>query len=327
MNRLTLIVLLINFLVNVSCSQESLIINPQSKDYYNFNDIKTLADLGNYQVAILTDKIIFDAQYGRIETPLQYNNLYNEFNFNNIYKIRDALNNEYYFRFGWVSYIDGKSVFSQVNWIDEVSPPKNNSFVKFDFSVVDIRYIQFGNKTLCTIGDSQTWFSNAQNLRRLINEGNEDLIFIGSNTDIYGYGHEGEGGNTTTQLLDRINNIPLADYYTLLIGTNDFKDDIDLAYLNVLELLNYLTSFNPKAEIFYLTPLPTTNPARDDFNRQLFNRISSELKKKNNVTVLEVGGEMRKDENWDSVYFTSDGVHPNEAGVQLMAEIISKGIN
>jgi lysophospholipase L1-like esterase len=326
MKRIILIITFIVAVVNTGFSQNSLIEKSNSKDFYNLNNNKIIHNIGKFNVLVQNDKIIFDETHGRIETPLKYNNLYNEFNFNNIYEIKDILGNKYFFRFGWVSFNDEKSMFTGVIWIDDNIPKLNNIYTEFDFSVVDIKYVQFGSTSLCTIGDSQTWFSRAQNLRKFINEANDELIFVGSNTDIYGYGHEGEGGDKTIQLLNRINNIPRTDYYTLLIGTNDYWYDLETARVNILKVVSYLSNFNPKAKIFYLSPLPTTNEVRDNFNTNLYKKLIDDFSKMKNVIVLDVGEKMRQNKNWASAYITSDGVHPSDEGVRFMANLIANKI-
>ncbi|MEP5934110.1 MAG: GDSL-type esterase/lipase family protein, partial [Winogradskyella arenosi] len=191
---------------------------------------------------------------------------------------------------------------------------------------VDIDYIQFGKMSICTIGDSQTWWSNAQNLRKFINESSEDFIFIGSNTDIFGYGHEGEGGNNTNALIKRINNLPKADYYTLLIGTNDWKSNIQTTFLNIVEITDYLININSNAKILYLTPIPTVNKERDFFNTSLKEMLMLKFKENRNISVLDLGKEMRKNKDWESDYLTSDGLHQSIKGVQFMSNLIGKKI-
>jgi len=260
-----LLLLFSGLVFNVGLSQNG--VEAQgSVDFYNTRNVKSIFDLGIYRIKVKGDAICFNAEHGSISSPTKYNNLYDEFNFNNIYQIEDSLSNVYHFRFGWCSYKDGETIFTNVKWIGDIRPHEKDDFIDFHFSVVDIDFVQFGKMTLCTIGDSQTWWDKAQCVRRYINESFDELIFIGSNTDVFGYGHEGEGGNSTMQLLERIDKIPKADYYTLLIGTNDWKGDVETTFDNILEVTNYLAALNPGAKILYITPIPTTNEPRDSFN-------------------------------------------------------------
>jgi lysophospholipase L1-like esterase len=296
------------------------------KDFYNTKNIKTVFELGTYQIKIKRNRLYFNKIHGNISSPIKYNNLYKEFNFNNIYQIKDSLNNKYYLRFGWVSFKDNETVFSNLKWINNNKPKEIDNFSDFEFTVVDIDYIQFGNISLCTIGDSQTWWSNAQNLRKFINQSIDDLIFIGSNTDIFGYGHEGEGGNNSSELIKRINNIPKADYYTLLIGTNDWKNDIETTFLNIVEITDYLMKLNSNAKILYLTPIPTVNKERDFFNTSLKEKLLLKFKENRNIVVLDLGKEMRLNKNWESYYLSPDGLHQSIEGVRFMSKLIGEKI-
>lgn len=321
-----ILTLLISMLIfNIGFTQDLAKTN-KTKDFYNTRNIKTIHKLGNYQIKINRNKIYFNKMHGNISSPLKYNNLYTEFNFNNTYLIKDSLNNKYYFKFGWVSFKENETVFSNLQWIDNNKPKEIENFSDFEFIVVDIDYIQFGKMSICTIGDSQTWWSNAQNLRKFINESNEDFIFIGSNTDIFGYGHEGEGGNNTNALIKRINNIPKADYYTLLIGTNDWKSDIQTTFLNIVEITDYLMNLNSNAKILYLTPIPTVNKERDFFNTSLKEKLLLKFKENRNISVLDLGKEMRKNEDWESNYLSSDGLHQSTEGVRFMSNLIGEKI-
>jgi len=295
-----------------------------SKDSYDFNDVKVINNLGTYTVKLSKSKIYFDKKH-KIKTPLQYNNKTDEFNFNNIYKIEDSLNNIFYFRFGWISYSDDKTILSNVKWINK-KPQYSSDYTSFEFSVVSIPYRQIGDITVCTIGDSQTWWNIAQNLRRLINDNMSELVFIGSNTDIYGYGHEGEGGNGTKQVLNRIKNIKKADYYTLLIGTNDWKGDVSNSYRNILKIIEQIYVINPKATVIYLTPLPTSNEERNEFNKELSTRLLKEFNKTQKVKILDLGKIMKENDNWEKQFLLKDGLHQNMNGVKFMAKLISKKI-
>ncbi|WP_458627080.1 SGNH/GDSL hydrolase family protein [Winogradskyella sp. PC D3.3] len=320
------LILIISILIfNIGFTQ-NLTEKNKTKDYFNTRNIKTIHKLGCYQIKINKNKIYFNKIHGNISSPLKYHNLYTEFNFNNTYEIKDSLNNKYYFKFGWVSFKENETIFSNINWIDDNKPKEIDDFSDFEFNVVDIDYIQFGNISLCTIGDSQTWWSNAQNLRKFINQSYPNLIFIGSNTDVFGYGHEGEGGNNTNQLIKRINRIPKADYYTLLIGTNDWKNDIETTFLNIVAVTESLTKINANAKILYLTPIPTVNKERDFFNTSLKEKLLIKFKENENIVVLDLGNEMRKNEDWESNYLSSDGLHQSPEGVRFMSNLIAEKI-
>ena len=77
---------------------------------------------------------------------------------------------------------------------------------------------------LCMIGDSVTWAGEGDFFRHFLLREIPELAFIGTHTAALGYSHAGEGGNTTSQILDRIQDpirVPDAPYYHLLAGIND----------------------------------------------------------------------------------------------------------
>lgn len=317
-----IIVIIFILVVHIGFAQD-LSKTSQTQDYYNTKSVKEIHDLGTFSIKIQKNKIYFNSRHGNLNSALSYNNLYSEFNFNNIYQIRDSQNNRYFFRFGWVSFNNDETIFSNIQWIGKPIL-KLDAFTDLEFTIVDIEYIQFGDFALCTIGDSQTWWSSAQQLRKEINENFENAIFIGSNTDIFGYRHEGEGGNSTEQLLKRVNHIPKADFYTLMIGTNDWEKDMDTAFSNILKVIDHLIKLNPDSKIIYLTPLPTTNTARDTFNKKLCDKLMLRLKTYNQIVILDIGKRMRENKNWKDAYLSGDGLHQNKNGVELMGKLIGE---
>lgn len=216
------------FVILISCSQKP---QPQPKsqlksDYFDFENEKIITELGTYTVDhLLKDKIIFNKKHGDVRDKTLYENEENELNFDGTYKLINSKNNNetYYFKFGFHGH-DNRTTLTYVNWISEV--PKIESGGEFKIEVVNIPFIQEGKLKVCTIGDSQTWWGYAGKLREELNKLNKDLLFVGSRQDAFGYYHEGEGGDNTKQVLNRINRAPQADYYTLLLGTNDFKVNI-----------------------------------------------------------------------------------------------------
>ncbi|MCG2462083.1 SGNH/GDSL hydrolase family protein [Flavobacteriaceae bacterium F89] len=295
------------------------ILPTDKQDKYDFSTEKIINDLGEFDLIINDSTIIFDSAYGKIDAPLHYGRSLNDFNFDGIYKIIDIRNQSYYFRFGWVTFKNDQTIFSNIKWLKEDVPESGN----YKILTIDLKFKQHGHISLCTIGDSQTWWNCANNLRLELNNNLPDLFFVGSRTDINGYPHEGEGGNRTNQVLDRINYIPKADYYTLLIGTNDWQDSIDSAFKNTIQICNILLKKYPQSKILYLTPIPTTNTVRDQFNTKLEERLTTTFKANKSIDVVDIGGKMRENLDWSKVYLLKDGLHENPDGVKVMAELIA----
>lgn len=293
----------------------------KNADKFDLSHVKILRDLGEYQLRFDKHTITFDSTHGNIKIPLDYERSIADFNFSGTYKIVDENDEEYYFKFGWMHFQSRYSVFSYVNWIDK-TPEKTTDFKKYRLFACSLNLRQKGSISICTIGDSQTWWGDAQNFRRSMKQLNPALYFVGSRTDIYGYPHEGEGGNSTTKLLERASYIPKADYYTLLIGTNDWKGEPQKSSEVINEVVSGILSKYPRAKILYLTPLPCSEERRNAFNETLKELLFKRYADNSSVRFVDVGGKMKENPNWLSDYFPSDGLHQNEQGVDLMAKII-----
>ena len=73
-----------------------------------------------------------------------------------------------------------------------------------------------------TIGDSRFISGGGAILRKAIEKNSEkDLLFVGSMEDRYGYSHDAKGGDNSQDLMDRYYDIPDADLYVIMFGTND----------------------------------------------------------------------------------------------------------
>lgn len=299
------------------------------EDYYDWESEKVVNFQGEYRIKIDTSnrQIIFDESHGRLLSALSYENSLEQFNFNGIYKITDAGNNHFYFRFGWVTY-DNMTRFSNVHWIDKKIPDfKNDNFEEVKISTVDIEFVQKGYIRVCTVGDSQSWWMQSSKLRKKMNIEYPELIFVGSNTDIYGYPHEAEGGDTTWKVINRFDFIPKADYYTILLGTNDYwQKNVNGAYTNLITLISKLNQKYPDSKIIYITPIPAVNKDRDRFNLNLQEKMEEYVSKNSNVFIANLGSSFRSDIDWSIDYIDSDGLHLTEAGVNFMAKYLSNYI-
>ncbi len=317
MSRTIYFALSIFILVFMACED-----NKHLKEETSVEKVNTL---GNFFIKTESDKIIFAPKHGEINAPLLYKDDYSDFNFNGYYRIKTQDDKLGYFRFGWINYKDSTSIMSNVNWFYK-EPLLIDNFEEVTIETIKAASSQDGNLRVCTIGDSQTWWSSASKLRKKMEELNPDFYFTGSNTDIYGFPHEAEGGNSTEKVLKRIDKIPEADFYTLLIGTNDWKKDISVAEKNIKTIMNKLITKYPSSRIIYITPLPTTNTKRDQFNKALAERITAYIKGKPQLLKLSVGEKMRENADWAKDYLSQDGLHPNNKGVNFLAKEITSFI-
>lgn len=316
-------VLIVICLQLLSCSVEDndIIDEPgdkyKSSDHYDFKTVKKINYLGEFELTVFEDEIIFNSKHGSILAPLEYLNNLEKFNFNGIYSLENRDGDYYYFRFGWVEIDDGGTKFLNVNWIN--GKPISTKEMIFDISTVDIEFLQEGFISVCNIGASQNWWKSSQNLRRYMNYYYDDLFFVGSNTDIYGYGHEAEGGNGTEAVLKRFDFIPKADYYTVLLGVNDYRDDVIRVSRNLIELFTFLSEKFPDSKIIYISPFPTPIERISVFNRKLEMEVLNFIDGKPNYFYFDFKEKIKMNNNWlESLY--EDPLHLNKTGVDFFAK-------
>lgn len=318
--------ILIILLLFVGCEPESVdqpeIKVQQSPDYYDFSSEKEINVLGDFELKVSDKEIIFNAKHGNLDSPLRYNNDLDDFNFNGIYKLTDSQGAVYYFRFGWMEFEIGRTIFSDVEWLQKMPPQKETVY---NISTVEINFVQEGYITVSTIGDSQTWWKKSQNLRRKMDRNFQDLLFVGSNTDIYGYPHEGEGGNTTQNVIERFEYIPEADIYTVLLGANDFDHEISIekASDNLIQIFTMINNKYPESEIIYISPFPSPNEELYQYGNNLQESVLNKIGDLENIYFFNFKEIMVSNENWKNEYF-ADIFHLNEKGVELLAKELSE---
>ena len=249
--------LLLNFLIGFlffGCTQKESL----KDDFFDFEKIKTIKTLGNFSVKIPGNiNIVFDSIHGDLTDKIQWDRVNDNFNLDGTYMMSN--NKEFfYFKIGGQTIRNNKTIFTRINWLNNSIPTHG----KYNFRLINVPFIQYGSVTVCTIGDSQTRYGEATALRSEINKLFSKAIFVGNRQDIYGYPHEGEGGNNTKKLLERTDFIPKADYYTLLIGTNNwgvkkFDKQLKRAFLDIKNIINEIKKIAPKSKILYITPMPT----------------------------------------------------------------------
>ncbi|MGB5982584.1 MAG: SGNH/GDSL hydrolase family protein [Nonlabens sp.] len=287
-------------------------------DYYDFKNEEEIKTFGSFQIDKITEtKIFFSTKEGDLTDKKLYDGKVDELNFNGTYKLIEKTTKEsYYFKFGWQKY--NNTELSHVNWLKDI-PRKAG---EFDLKVVSVPFVQFGELKLCTIGDSQTWWGNAKYLRQFMNMKNENFWFVGSNQDVFGFCHEGEGGNHTKDVVKRIDDMPYADIYTILLGTNDYKGNVEESAQNLIYIVEQLKQKNKEAKIYYVTPLPTTNKERDTFNKELKDKFLATVDK--SIDVIYLGEHIRSLKNWERLF--PDGLHANKEGYRLIANYLTSKI-
>lgn len=202
-------------------------------------------------------------------------------------------------------------------------------FTSYSFStsceIIANRHIVF-NKTLSTVGDSITWQGDGQYLRCLMRDNGLSYEFAGTHTDQFYFQHEGEGGNTTLQVLDRINQIPVADAYFLLIGINDVLQNVPehVIVSNIITISNKLYEKNNNAKIYISTLLPIIY--QQNIQVQNVNRLLlSNIKICKSCSIINIGGQFYNLQNWQS--YLIEGIHPNIEGYKRLSKFIAIAID
>lgn len=237
------------------------------------------------------------------------------FNFNYLYKI-SMYGKVYSFRFNYREF-NNQTILRGVQWENNKVPPTAGTYY---IEAYTAKKTPIYNKTMATIGDSITWSLYGSYMRCLLIDNGLPYDFIGTKTDTFGFPHEGEGGNNTFDALNRVEKIPYADSYFLLIGTNDINYTANQTVENIATIADKLLEKNPNALIYISTLLP-----REDYLNERNLQVNALLKNKkwsSNIKILDVGGDFYANENWESLLL--DGIHPNFKGYNVISQSIIK---
>lgn len=197
---------------------------------------------------------------------------------------------------------------------------------------------------LCMIGDSITWAELGDCWRKFLLLEMPELAFAGTHTAKDGYSHAGEGGNSTKDVLLRIDNnlsVPDSRYYHLLIGVNDnaaarTAEDVPLQARKtaeaIVKIVRHLEARPCTEKIFLGSLLPCGNPDnpedmkyRDAANQETNKILRAEFSRlfpSGKVIWVEYENPLRAMPNWRSII----RLHPNEEGYTVLAKILAEAL-
>ncbi|MEA9978467.1 MULTISPECIES: SGNH/GDSL hydrolase family protein [unclassified Pseudomonas] len=240
------------------------------------------------------------------------------FDFDALYEM-DSTTSSARFRIGETFLTKGFSYLGNIEW---ESGKVLNMPGPYKFYVLKTAPLK-ASKTLAMIGDSITWWSYGRYFRCMLAPELPGVQFVGPHTDPFGYGHAGEGGNTTKNIIDRLNKIKPTDYYFILAGTNDWIFATPEITINNLKLIaKTLSKRGGKVLISTLLPRLDKHDAR---NEKVNKAILAWNGKGCNCKVIDLDKEFRKLPDQHK-YFWDTGLHPNIEGYQKITEILAPRI-
>lgn len=186
---------------------------------------------------------------------------------------------------------------------------------------------------LCMVGDSITWWGDGDYWREYLLAEVPQLAFVGTYTGKLGYSHAGEGGNSTGNVLARLDAIPACPYYSLLIGTNNnnvgTEKDIQPRARQTSERIERIVSGllnKPGVHNVFLgsiLPCKTDNPLRDRTNaatNALLRESMASMSAKGRVVWVEYEKPIRALPGWEPII----RLHPTEEGYKVLARILGE---
>ena len=252
------------------------------------------------------------------------------FNYNTLYRLTNNTGESWYFRF-WGEWFDSakthRTAFYGVQWANGKYPLIPGEYKVS--SVYDPRP-QIGRKTFSTIGDSMTWFNNGQAFRCDLASKLPNYRFVGSNTDSFGFGHDGHGGDNTYQTLQRIGEVPTSDAYFLLIGSNDGGMSPRRTAENIANIIKHLLHRGNRPHVYV-----STLPVRGDKLAYLVHKRNAAIKTwyascgcRANVVLIDTHAAMQRKPDALARYINPapDLIHPTLAGYDLLSDLIAHAV-
>lgn len=265
--------------------------------------------LGSYEVyGSSLSGITFSASAGNITGANKV------FDYDTLYEI-STQGGPVRFRIGDDFFVEGRSHLGNIAW-ESGNPLKGGGV--FEFYALKTEQVASG-KTLTMIGDSITWWSYGRYMRCLLSNYLPEINFTGPHTDPFGFGHAGEGGDNTINMLARLDKIRKADYYFILAGTNDWPlDSASTTIRNIQSMAHKLS------EQGSMVVVSTTLPRLDEHERRN-KELNSLLLQWNgngcNCKVIDLNASIKALPNLKQ-YYWDEGLHPNVLGYEKFTYIL-----
>lgn len=259
----------------------------------------------------------FNANYIWLDSSM--GNKVAAFNTNQDYEVVTGAGS-YYFRLNGEAYNPtgtNQTYIYDLAWAFNMVPPTAGTYVVNAYNSTQAPvYFRY----LVTVGDSISWWQYGRFLRCLMRDSGLHYDFSGQFTDVFGFNHDAHGGDSTTDLMARINTIPVADAYFLLIGTNDHTNAATTAD-NIISIAQSLRAKSTCAKVYISTLLPR-NDAYNTLNQDINTLLRNHGAICQGCVLLDLGAYFYAKPNW-ATYLMADGIHPNMSGENLIANYLA----
>lgn len=240
---------------------------------------------------------------------------------NSIYKLITE-EESLYFKYANILKKDSTTLLASLNWLNH--PPQDYGIKNGFLKEVNIPFIDKGNNVVQMIGNSNIWWNEGKRLRYLMNSKNDQLSFVGSNSDAYGFKHEGFFARSLSELNDKIKILPANVY---IIGVFSDYSEGDVHTISSLQkTISKIKKVNKNSSIIIVTPFPSSEPEYEKRNQRLRSYLLNlPLSEAPNIHVLD-SYEIYENFPKNQVLL-SDGVNLSAKGYSLLAKSLSNAIS
>lgn len=240
------------------------------------------------------------------------------FNLDSLYEMSNGTESAR-FRINETNFINGSSYIGNMAWVGGKSLTEPGAYRFYEVKTKK----KIFEKTLTMVGDSITWWSSGRYFRCMLTKQIPDVGFTGPHTDIYGFGHAGEGGNSTRQIISRLSKVKRSDYYFVLAGTNDWKVTSPQKTADHIKIIAYTLS-KKGGKVIISTLLPRMDE-HDSTNKEVNKLLLAWNGNDCNCQIIDLDRKFRKLFNKNQYYWDA-GLHPNPEGYKKIVDIIGPEI-
>lgn len=223
----------------------------------------------------------------------------------------------YYFRYIYILREDKTIQFKGVEWITDI--PESTG-IEYNIEEVFLPLKDGTGPNVVAIGDRLLVENEAKYYRKDLTN-LFPVTFKGEYYDVFDFPHEAVKTNTSTSILAQIKNIPKADYYVLMYGSNENIDSLETFQKNTKEILEGLQIKKPQ-KIVLITLPPSKDGLVNQRNSEI-NDVFIALSKINNFELIDTFQLFSK--NIDK-YLRKDGINISRDGYYKLAKETVKRI-